>query len=75
MSVYTKTLTPTQVFDNPFHAIFTENLRMSNNLKYLIILRKELDKGLQVVAQNSSVKTAYHIIRDCSYSMMKTIKI
>ncbi len=39
MSVYTKTLTPTQVFDNPFHAIFTENLRMSNNLKYLMILR------------------------------------
>ena len=35
MSVYTKTLTPTQVFDNPFHANFTENLRMSNNMKYL----------------------------------------
>ena len=46
MSVYTKTLTPTQVFDNPFHAIFTENLRMSNNLKYLMILRLESNEVL-----------------------------
>jgi len=75
MSVYIKTLTPTLVFDNPFHAIFTENLRMSNNLKYLRHSCCALHEFLQIITNNSRIDTTDEIVSNSSNSMMEAIKI